>query len=815
MGDGLRLDLLRATRRWRRAPGAGLLAASILTVGIAATATVASVADSLLFLPLPFPDGERLVLIQGVELPDGGPFPLGPVELDEVAADGPFAAASPVTWPRPFKLGGEGSVEQVFGEMARPSYFTVLGIAPALGRTFLADEDRSPGAARVVVLGHDLWQRAFGGRAEAVGEDVELQGARYRVVGVMPAGFRGISDEAELWLPLSLADQLYGPHYTTMRAWRWLGGVARLPPGEPLATARRELAALRDGLARVHPEEYAHVGFSAEPLREVYFGELRQPLLLLLAASVGLLLIACANAANLFLARSLSQVREIAVSRSVGAPRGRLLRQLLVESAFPIVLGTAGGLAVAVAALAALAAASPIELASWIELRLSPRSVGVTVALVALCALAAALAPALLVSARRPQAALRDATRGAAGGGMGGRLRRAMVIVQALLVVVLLGASATVGRGLARFSSTDLGFEPRHLLTLRLDLTGERYAEDDAVRSVVATVLERLGGLPGVVAVAAQGPGLPTSGSYGVGFRRPGDAEAPPLEGLRHHVWPGYFQALRIPLLAGRGFTAADGAESPRALVVSRSFAERSWPGEEPIGQRLEAGQAPDLHLYTVVGVAEDVRHQGLSTNVPWAPDVYLCALQSPPRNPPLVAVLVRSEGSAVGRATAVEAAVRQAAPDLPPYDVTTMEDRLREQTAFSRFVLAILVCFTASSLLLAVAGVYGLIAATVASRRRETGLRIALGASPGRVLRRVLGHELLRVGAGGAAGIGVLLLLRPWLSGLSYEFDAADPMSLVAAFGALLLAVLAAGLPPARRAATTDPASALREEEG
>lgn len=813
MLDGLRLDLVRAARRWRRSPSAGLLVAAVLGVGVAATATVASIADSLLFAPLPFADDERLVLISGKELPDGGPFPLGVADLDDIAAEGPFAAAAAVTWPRPFKLGTGAAVEQVYGEMARPGYFATLGVEPATGRTFTAAEDTSPTAARVVVLGHDLWQRAFGGRGDVLGAPAEIQGARYTVIGVMPAGFRGITDEAELWLPLALADELYGRHYTTLRAWRWLGGVGRLAAGTSVPTAERQLGDLRARLLRVHPDEYEHVGFAVEPLRDAYFGELRRPLAALLAASLVLLAIACANAANLFLARALPQVREVALARSVGATRGRLVRQLLVDSSLPVAAGTGAGLALATVALAALDAWRPIELPTWIAVRLSPAGAAVTVAVVAFCALAAALAPALLVSAHRPQAALRQVGRGATAAGAGHRLRRHMVALQALLVVVLLGTSATVARGLAGFVSTDLGFDPAELLTLRLDLTGERYLEDDAVRSVVGALLDRLEGLPGVEAVAAEGPGLPTSGSYGVGFRRPGEPDSPPIEGLRHHVWPGYFQALRIPLVAGRPFSEADGPEAPRALVVSRAFAARHWPEQDPVGQRLEAGQAPDVRTYAVVGVAEDVRHHGLSTEPPWAPEVYVSALQSPPRNPPLLALLVRATGSAPALAAEVEAAVRATAPDLPPYDVLTMDDRLREQTALSRFVLALLVGFTSGAVLLAVAGVYGVVAATVALRRRETALRMALGARPGRLLRRLLGHELLRVAAGGLAGIGLLLLLRPWIAGLSHDFDAADPASLTAAFVVLLVAVLAAGLPPARRAVADDPAQALREE--
>src|SRR5688572_18594481 len=805
-------DLQLAVRSLRRSPV--LTAAAIITLALASGATTAifSVVRAVLLEALPYRDPSALMFVRGEMRRDTPrPYPLSPLDVASLAEDSSaFSAIEAVTGARSFNLGANGEVEHVQGEMTGHGYLRLLGVGIAAGRFFERRETASPGLP-VVVLAHDLWTRKFGANPGVIGTTILLNESPYTVVGVAAAGFKGVSDEAQLWLPLGISHRLYGPHYTEMRQFRWLSGVGRLRPGMTEQRARDRIEQVSAGLQRTFAKDNEHFVYTMESLEDAYFGAQRRPLWSLMAAAGFVLLIACANIANLLLARAATRRRETAVRVALGAGRTRLVRQWFAESLVLAAGGTIAGLALAVWGAQAIASSGAVPIPTFRDAGIDQRVLLFAIAVSAGCALIFGTAPAWLASRVSPRDGMSDDARGATAGRSRLRFQHALVATEIALAVILLSGAGLMRKGFLSFAATDLGFRRDSILTLRVDLTAERYKDNDAVWALLRRTKDEIAALPGVNGVALEGPGLPTGGWYQAHFTRDGaPSEAEQVVARRHHVTPGYLATLGIRLLSGRDLSTDDVATGPRAIVVSERLAARTWPGESAVGKQLRSIGANPV-AWTVVGVVAEVSHSGLDAEASQIPDVYISVFQSPPRSPALVTAFVRTSTDAGTLLPAMRRILAGVDPNLAFYDVQTLTARLDSQTATGRFLVRLMTAFGALGLLLAAVGVYGVIAYGVAQRTREIGVRVALGASRADIVRQVVGSGMQPVLVGAVVGLGAVWALERFVRSLLYGVKPSDPAILIGTLALLGAAALIASWLPARKAATVEPLIALR----
>ncbi|MFL5580411.1 MAG: ADOP family duplicated permease [Gemmatimonadaceae bacterium] len=799
-------DLRHAARLLRRAPGFAVVAVATIALAIASSTVAVGVADPLLFRPLPYPDPERVVTVWERDR-DGGPSNVGWQTYHDLSAGAralEYAAALGDWQPT---VTGRGDAERVDGQRVSWSYFRVLGARPALGRDFRPDED-TPATRNVVILSHGLWARRFGRDPAIVGGTVSLDGRPYAVAGVMPADFDNVpGPRAQIWRVLGYDETL--PQ--ACRTCRHLRMLARLRADATREGAEAELARVSALLARDHPKDYPAVGVRVVGLAEKATERVRPILYAVLGAVALVLLLAVSNLASLQLARALRRETEFSVRAALGAGPGRIAQQLAAEGLLVSLLGGAAGLALAAALLPALVARLPEGLPRVSAMRLDVRA-GVLALLLTLAAgLLAGLAP--LAGSMRVLSfeALRGGTRVA---GPRRRLARAaLVVAEVALALVLLVGAGLLGRTLLRLSAVDVGFEPSHLLTMEVQATGPAYETDAQVFANHDRLLAAVRAVRGVedAGLASQ---LPLAGNidrYGV------HAEDKPLanpelapSGDRYVVSADFLRAMRITLVRGRGFSAAEAADSvPRVVLVSASLARRIWPGEDAIGKRIRVG-GPDGPARTVVGVVGDVRHTGLDEAV--SQQLYFPERQWRYAESQM-ALVVRTRGDPAALAPAVRAAVRSVDPSQPVIRLTTMERLIAATLAQRTLALVLFGAFAAVALVMAAAGIYGVLSGAVAERAPEIGLRMALGATPAATLRRVLGDGGRLAVAGVLAGAGGALAVGRLLRGLLYGVEPAD-VTILSAAAALLLAIAAAAcLVPALRAARTDPMRALRGE--
>ncbi|MFP3940544.1 MAG: ABC transporter permease [Thermoanaerobaculia bacterium] len=715
-------DLRTALRSVRRRPGASVAVVLTFALGIGAAGAVFLVIHAVLLSELPYPEPERLALVEGVRRTDTVErWPISYPDFrdwrEQVGSSvGTLVARTGV---RSFNLDAGDEVVRIPGEMVTAEYLQVLGLEPARGRWFTEAEDRPPGD-RVAVIGHELWRQRFDGEPRVVGRTATLNGLPFTVVGVAPRGFRGLTDQAEVWLPLATAGTIESPPYLEERSFRWLSGVIRLAPGVGIDRAQAALDAAAARLEETYAETNYGVGARLVPLADAWFGDVRPVLWTLLMGALFVLGIACVNVANLELAWGVTRRREMAVRAAVGAVPRQLVRQVLAESTLR---SGAGGLVALVAvawATPALLALSAYELRDYMELRVGAAVIGVTLAAAVGSGLAAGVAPAVF-SARADFAGLLKEGGERSGVASGRRLRSSLVVLQiALAFALFVGAALTV-ESFRNLRSRDLGYRTEGMLTGRIDLKGERYSEDPPAIQLARGLLEELGAVPGVRRVALVGPGMPTDDWHGMGLTVEG---APPPEGtdghyvLRHHVTPGYFETLGIPLLAGRAFSVDDDTEAELAVVVSRSMARRHLGGEQQaLGRRIKFG-SPDMDVpwHRVVGVVADADHRGLRGEPGPGPDVYLAYYQDVPRSPAVTNLLLRTDLPPEELAPALRRIVGGAAPELALYDVRSLEERLDRQSATDRFLSVLLSLFAGLALVLAAVGGYGMQSFTVGS---------------------------------------------------------------------------------------------------
>jgi putative ABC transport system permease protein len=800
--DGLMQDLRYAARTLLKSPGFTLVAVLTLALGIGATTAIFSVVNGVLLKPLPYGAPGSLVVVWESNSRSAVHNVVNPGNfLDWRDRARSFSDMEIFTWSG-LTLTGDPP-EHVQGLAVSTHLLGLLGVRPLLGRTFVAS-DADSGGPRTLVLSYGLWARRFGADPGIVGRSVAVAGGVARVVGVMPPGFRPLWHE-EYWEPFRLTPAM------RQRSGRYTVVVARLKDGVGVAQAQAEMSVITRGLERDYPDFDTGWGASVVPLTEQVVGEARRPLLVLLGAVTMVLLIACANVGNLLLARAASRQREAAVRSALGASRGRLRRLWTVECLLLSSTGAALGVAFASWGVALLRALAPAGAPRLHDVSVDGRVLAFTAGVALLSGLLLALATTRSASGRDPAGALRAAEGRVTSGRAARRFRGGLVAAQVSLALVLLVGAGLLVRSLARLLAVDPGFDASHVATAHIALPDLTYPQPARQVAFWSELLERLSARPGIRAAGVvtflplAGPGAAT-GFTVVGQPAPAPGQGPTTD-IRI-ADPGFFGAMRIPLRRGRLFTTADAAGAPEVAVVNETFARRTWPGEDPIGKRVKVSWAhPDVEV-TVVGLVGDVRYQGLDAAV--RPTLYYDLAQEPSSE---MNVVVRSAETPAALAGEVRSVVHDLDAELPVGEVVTMRQTVAESTLDRRFPMQLLALFAALALLLAVLGIYGVLAYTVRLRTREIGVRLALGAAPGAVVGMIVRSGLPYVLAGVAVGAAGALAASSALRGLLYGIGPGDAATYVAMTLALVAVALLASWLPARRAAKVDPTVALRSE--
>jgi predicted permease len=818
-------DLRYAFRTFLQAPGFTLVAVLSIAIGVGANTAIFSVASALLLRPLPYADAGRLVILwnrsPGIGVAEDW-FSTAQYFDIKTGHEGfeDVAIAIGANW----NLTGDGEPERVGTLRVSSNLLPMLGVRPAIGRLFGPEAD-VPNRTGSALLGHGTWMRRYGGSPDVVGRSLTLNGQPYEIVGVLPASFDlprevlptlGGAEHAEIVLPLPLREDA-----ARIRNGEDYNLIGKLKPGVPIAQAQAEMDAITARLRAQHPDVYpSHGGltFSIVPLQEQVVGEARRSLVILAAAVAFVLLIACANVANLLLSRGLFRQREIAVRAALGACRSRIVRQLLTESLVLALAGGAFGLLLADWALAGIHALGTRSVPRLHEIAIDADVLLFTLAASIGSGVIFGILPAARLSRVDLLASLTHASRGSSGAGApwgrGTNVRRLLIVAELALSMMLLVGAGLLLRSFARLQDVSPGFNPSDVLTLELTMTGRKYESAERVLETYRQLWDRLRTLPGATAAGGVSM-LPLSQMFAWGPIVLEGRALPSGESFvnvdQRTVGGDYFRAMEIPLLRGRLFTEQDTRATPRVVVIDDRMADALWPGEDPIGKRLRRGGMdadPEAPWLTVVGIVGRIKQYTLDeTDSRIA--MYHPHAQAPSR---AMNIVVRSASPAALTAAAT-AEIRTLDPDLPIYNVRTMEERVDESLARRRFAMLLLTLFAGLALGLATIGVYGVIAYLVGGSTREIGIRLALGATPAGIVALVVkqgaGVALLGVGLGVAGA----MLLTGFMRGLLFGVSARDPLTFVAIAVLLSSAAVLASYVPARRAARVDPTASLRSE--
>jgi len=795
-------DIRFALRALGRSRAFTVTALVTLALGISVNTAIFSVIDSVLLTPPPFDDPGRIVTIDGENKAKG--LTTSSIAYPDVLdwrADAHAFADIAVIRHTTFNLAGGDRAERAEGARVSVNFFRVFGVQPQLGRTFAKDEE-TVGNDRVIVLSDAYWRRRFGADPTIVGRLLSVNGWQYTVVGVMPRKF-AYPPDAEVWSPFAPDSQ------ALHRGNRFVRGVGRLAPGATLHKGVAELNAISTRLEQMYVGSNTGWRATSRPIQEAMTGKAPTILYTFLGAAGFVLLIACANVANLLLARASGRTREVAVRKALGASIWRLTRQLLTESVVLAVTGAVIAVLLSLWEIRLLKAVIPVPLPPWLSIEVSGRALLFTIVLAGLTGVVAGIVPALRLARGGIRESLATGVRGA-GSARRSRTQRALVVAEVTLAVVLLAGAGLLLTSLARLQAVPPGFSPDGVLVARLTLAGPRYESREAMVAFYANVLNRLRETPSVEAAGAAGA-LPLSGSANtsnfllVGRPAPADGQEPTSRWER--VTPNYFAALGIPLKAGRAFDARDKVDGPSVVMVSESWARLFFPGEsDVVGRLIRLGGGDEQS--TIVGVVGDVRHDGL--DAPVQPTLFLPYAQHADRGMTLV---VRATGDAAALTAAVREAVQSVDPAIPVYDVSTMQEQVSKSILGQRLSGSMIGVFALMALVLATVGVYGLIAYSVAERRHEIGIRLALGAQGRDVRRLVVGQGVRLTLAGVVIGLAGAIAIGHGLRGLLFGVTATHLPTLIGVASILLAVAAAASWIPARRAARTDLLSALRGE--
>jgi putative ABC transport system permease protein len=799
-------DLVYAVRGLRQKPLFAAAAALTLALGIGANSAIFTVVNAVLLQPLPYPAPDRLMTLwtynprQGYDK-DVSAYP----NFDDWRRQSASFEGMSAYFDANFTLTQAGDPAQIDGAIVTPGFFETLGVAPALGRTFGAREGAA-GGARVAILSHGLWQTRFGGDPAIVGRTVMLDSVSHGVLGVMPASFAH-PETAVVWTPLAPSERL-APLMQSRSAY-WLQVVGRLKAGIDRRAAQSEMDMIASTLERQYPDANAGIGVRLVPMHEEIVGDVRQPLLILFGTAALVLLIACANVANLLLARAASRQRELAIRTALGAGRRRLIAQLLTESLVLATVGGAAGLLLAAWGIQALPSLAPSNLPRLTGVRIDTSVILYTSLASLVTGLVFGAAPALQSAAATAGEFLKE-RRGESQGARGRRLRAAVAIAEVAVALVLVIGAGLLVRSVVAMNKVDLGFDARGILAVRVELPRARYSQDAQITAFFNDLASRLRALPGVQSVGlgssiVRAPQSSTLSVYGRPAQDPNVRNTPvPYDS----VTPEFFTTLRIPLRRGRLPASGDGPATQRVVVVNESLARRFFPDADALGQRVTYDDPADAQArwLTIVGIVADT-HRGGVDREPRA-ELYYPLAQLPDRH---MYVLVRTSGDPLALARPVQTQVWTIDPNQPTASVRSVEAILADAQANRRFTTLLLGLFSIVALALAAIGIYGVIAYSTAQRVREIGIRMALGASRTNVLTSVLKEAVMIGVVGLALGIAAALALTRFLSGLLFGVGARDPMTFVALpLGRLVVAVLAA-LIPATRAVHVNPLVALR----
>ncbi|HEX8651883.1 MAG TPA: ABC transporter permease [Pyrinomonadaceae bacterium] len=796
-------DLRYGFRMLVRTPGFTFVAILALALGIGANTAIFSVVNGVLLRQLPYEEPERLVVLaqKTQERPQAG-FSIA--DLYDFKEQNQSFEQCAGFYSELVNFGSPQGTEQLPVSYVNTDFFAALRVQPVIGRAFQSKDDYA-GASQVVVISHEVWQKKFGGDPNVLGQKVTLDGRPFEIVGVMPQGFQ-FYEPIDLWLPIGLWP------YSRERDNHWaLYAVARLKPGVTIHAAQAEMDGIAGRLSQQYPDSNTDRGAALFPLYDEMVGEIRPSLQLLLGAVGLVLLIACANVANLLLARSTARQKEIAIRSALGARRWRIVRQLLTESLLLAVLGGALGVLLAFWATDLVMAVGGADIPRLSEVSIDRQVLGFSLLVTMLAGFGFGLAPALQATKLELTTALKESSRGATG--RGGRLRDWLVIGEVALALMLLIGAGLLIKSLSLLRGVNPGYESAQVLTVGISLPRATYNDDFDRARFAQQVMERVSAIPGAQQVASSYP-LPVYGmAWGMSYWAEGEpppppGQAPPCQTAT--VSPGFFQTLRIPLLQGRDFNETDRREAQAVIVIDETLARRHWPGESPLGKRLTVtGDRPR----TIIGVVGAVRNWGL--NEAPRPQIYLPHLQPLATTSfvPFTYLSVRTGVAPMSLAALVKSKIEEVDRDVAISEMKTMDELLDQSVAQRKFSTLLMELFSALALVLAAVGIYGVMSYSVTQRTQEIGIRMALGAQTSDVLKMVVRHGMtlvfIEVGIGLAGAFAVTRIM----SSLLFNVSATDPATFVCVSLLLAGVALLACLVPARRATKVDPMVALRYE--
>ncbi len=804
MIEDLWKDLRYGARMLLKQPGFTLIAVLTLGLGIGANTAIFSIVNAVLLRPFPYQAPERLVIVQERFSAAEGITVSYPNFVDWRAQNTTFASIAAVRANESFNFTGAGEPERLQGRLVSAEFFSTLGIQPMLGRDFLAEEDR-PGATPAVILSYGFWQRRFGADESVVGKQLTLNNQSFTVVGITPANFQ-FGAEADVSVPLGLSAE----RFRLRGADPGIGVVARLKPNLSQQQAETELNLVAARLEQQYPESNKGRRVLLTPLHESFVGDVRQPLLILLGAVGLVLLIACANVANLLLARSSARRKEMALRVALGAPARRIIRQLLTESLLLAALGAALGILLALWGTSLIASQLPDGIPRLQEAQVDAPVLVFTLAVSLLTGLLFGLAPALQASRPNLTEGLKEGDRGSSGSRQ--RLRSVLVIGEVALTLTLLVGAGLLLQSFRRVLQVDPGFNAQNLLTMQVSVNNP---DGQQVANFFEQLQQKVRNLPGVKSVAVSN-GLPFGTANFPTFLIDGrpETENKP-SGIRYTVSPDYFQTLGIALIEGRLFTAQDTFDTPPVVIIDEVLAQKYFPNEEPLGKRLK--QSMDSPSLEIVGVVRHVEPNSLDGQGQGSAQFYLnfnqIAVERLPGYVRRINLLTRTEVEPSSLAQAVRGQIAALNKDQAVFNVRTMEQIVGQSVAPRRFSMMLLTVFAVVALALASLGIYGLMSYAVIQRTREIGVRMALGAQSGNVLRLVIGQGMKLALAGVALGLVASVALTRTIKSLLFGVSATDPATFAAIALLLALVALLACWLPARRATKVDPMMALRCE--
>ena len=814
-------DIRYGMRALLRTPSFTVATVIVLALGIGANTAIFTVVNAVLLRPLPYPASDRLVMLW-----ETNPrFQIGvdtlPVThgnfMDWREQNGVFSYVCALGVGR-VNLTGENEPERISSASVSPNFFRLMSSEPKLGRGFL-DEEEVPGARKVVIISHALWQRRFSGETSLIGRTITLDGQGHTIIGVAPEGFQfprprdlpyfiGVSSPTEIWTPITLNDDFIN----RKRANHQLAVMARLRPDVTFEKAQSEMNGLAARLEQSYPESNQGIGVKVVPLNEQVVGNVRLALLVLMSAVALVLLIACANVANLLLARSAGRQKEIAIRSALGASRGRIVRQLLTEALLLSTTSAIVGALLSLWGVKVILALSGETLPRGYEVGADARVLFFTAVIAVLTSILFGLTPALQASKVNLSESLKEGSRAFSGGPGSGWVRNLLVISEVALSLVLLIGAGLMIKSLARLFNVDPGFAARDTITMRISLPGSKYSNSDKQVAFFEDVSRRVESLAGVKSVGMISSAPLSGGVYAGGFSiedRVAASESDEFVADRRMISSGYFEAMGIPVLKGRGFSEFDDRSATGVVIVSDNWARRFLPGEDPIGKRLKLGGRDSTRPWlSIVGIVGDVRDTSLEADA--RPCVYIPYPQFPSSS---MTLIVRAAFDPRTLVSAVRGEVWAVDKDQPVTDIKSMDQYVADSASTRRFSASLLAIFASLALVLAGVGIYGLMSYTVTQRVHEIGIRVALGARRGDVIRLVVGRGMVLVLTGLVLGMAGSLTLTRWMRSLLYEVSATDPLTFALVSGLLIGVALFASYIPASRAAKIDPMRALRSE--